>query len=108
MPASWAGLTPQHYEFDARVIRGHVSKRGSRMLRWALIETIQRQPAGTRARQVKDAIITRRGDEARSIAKTPPRHSGSDSLTSCLPGLAVSSDGIALGLITAGQTDIGV
>lgn len=68
--ASWAGLTPRHYESDTRVIRGHVSKQGSRMLRWALVEAIQRQPAGTRPQQAKDAIITRRGADARSIAKT--------------------------------------
>jgi transposase len=68
--ASWAGLTPRHYESDTRVIRGRVSKQGSRMLRWALVEAIQRQPAGTWPRQVKDAIITRRGAEARGIAKT--------------------------------------
>ena len=67
---SWAGLTPRHHESDTRVIRGHVSKQGSRMLRWALVEAIQHQPAGTRPRDVKDAIIARRGKEARSIAKT--------------------------------------
>ena len=68
--ASWAGLTPRHYESGTRVIRGHVSRQGSRMLRWAATEAIQRQPAGTRPQQVKDAIITRRGAEARGIAKT--------------------------------------
>ena len=31
---SWAGLTPRHYESDLKVIRGHVTKQGSRMLRW--------------------------------------------------------------------------
>jgi transposase len=68
--ASWAGLTPRHYESGTRVIRGHVSKQGSRMLRWAVTEAIQRQPAGTRPQQVKDAITARRGADARSIAKT--------------------------------------
>ena len=67
---SWAGLTPRHHESDTRVIRGHVSKQGSRILRWALVEAIQHQPAGTRPRDVKDAIIARRGKEARDIAKT--------------------------------------
>jgi len=67
---SRAGLTPRHYESDTRVIRGHVSRQGSRMLRWALVEAIQRAPAGTRPQQVKDAIIARRGDQARGIAKT--------------------------------------
>jgi transposase len=67
---SWAGLTPRHYESDTKVIRGHVSKQGSKMLRWALVEAIQHQPAGTRPREVKDAIIARRGTQARNIAKT--------------------------------------
>ena len=67
---SWAGLTPRHHESDVKVIRGHVSKQGSRMLRWALCEAIQHQPAGSRPRQVKDAITARRGPEARNIAKT--------------------------------------
>jgi transposase len=67
---SWAGLTPRHHESGLKVIRGHVSKQGSRMLRWAVAEAIQRQPAGTRPREVKDAIIARRGAQARSIAKT--------------------------------------
>ena len=39
------------------------------MLRWAVCEAIQRQPAGTRPRQVKDGIIARRGAEAKNIAK---------------------------------------
>jgi transposase len=67
--ASWAGLTPRHYESDTKVIRGHVTKQGSRMLRWAVVEAIQRQPAGTRPRQVRDGIIARRGKEAKNIAK---------------------------------------
>jgi transposase len=67
--ASWAGLTPRHRESDVKVTRGHVTKQGSRMLRWAVVEAIQRQPDGTRPRQVKDAIIGRRGKEARNIAK---------------------------------------
>jgi transposase len=67
--ASWAGLTPRHHESDLKVIRGHVTKQGSRMLRWAVTEAIQRQPAGSRPREVKDAIIARRGKEAKNIAK---------------------------------------
>jgi hypothetical protein len=39
------------------------------MLRWAVTEAIQRQPAGTRPRQVKDGIIARRGTRARDTAK---------------------------------------
>ena len=44
--ASWAGLTPGHRESDVKVTRGHVTKQGSRLLRWALIEAIQHAPAG--------------------------------------------------------------
>jgi len=67
---SWAGLTPRHHESDTTVIRGHCSKQGSRILRWALTEAIQHQPAGARPRQAKEAIIARRGLQARNIAKT--------------------------------------
>jgi transposase len=67
---SWAGLTPRHHESDLTVIRGHVSKQGSRMLRWALTEAIQHQPASARPQRAKEAIIARRGPQARNIAKT--------------------------------------
>jgi len=67
--ASWAGLTPRHRESDVKVSRGHVTKQGSRVLRWALAEAIQHAPAGTRPARVKDAIIARRGEQARNIAK---------------------------------------
>ena len=67
--ASWAGLTPRHRESDVKVARGHVTKQGSRALRWAVVEAVQRQPADTRPRQVKDAVIARRGKEAKNIAE---------------------------------------
>ena len=66
---SWAGLTPRHRESDTKVARGHVTKQGSRMLRWALIEAIQRVRADSVTGEVKAAIIARRGKEASSIAK---------------------------------------
>jgi transposase len=67
--SSWAGLTPRHHESDTKVVRGHITKQGCRVLRWALVEAIQRAPAGTPMRQAKDAIIARRGNQARNIAK---------------------------------------
>ena len=69
--SSWAGLTPRHYESDTKVIRGRITKQGSRAeeMRWAVIEAVQRTPAGTPIRELKDAIIARRGKEARNIAK---------------------------------------
>jgi transposase len=68
--ASWAGLTPRHRESDVKVSRGHITKQGSRTVRWALTEAVQHQPAGTRPGQLKDAIIARRGSDAKNIAKT--------------------------------------
>lgn len=62
---SWAGLTPRHRESDTKVARGHVTKQGSRLLRWALIEAIQRIPRDSAI----GAVIARRGKEARNIAK---------------------------------------
>ncbi len=44
-------------------------KQGSRALRWAMVEAIQRLPADTPVRAVKDRIIARRGNQARNIAK---------------------------------------
>jgi transposase len=66
---SWAGLTPRHHESDTKVSRGHITKQGSPILRWALVEAIQRLPADTPVRAVKDRILARRGKEARNIAK---------------------------------------
>jgi transposase len=67
---SWAGLTPRHRESDVKVARGHITKQGSPILRWATVEAIQHQPAGSPPRELKDRIIIRRGEEAKNIAKT--------------------------------------
>jgi transposase len=66
---SWAGLTPGHRESGTKVARGRVTKQGSRMLRWALIEAVQRAGSDTVTGAVKNRIITRRGKETRNIAK---------------------------------------
>ena len=42
---SWAGLTPRHHESDTVVRRGHITKQGSKLVRWAAVEAIQRHPA---------------------------------------------------------------
>jgi len=66
---SWAGLTPRHRESDAKVVRGHITKQGSPVLRWAVIEAVQRIPRDSVTGAAKAAIIDRRGKQARSIAK---------------------------------------
>jgi transposase len=64
----WAGLTPRHYESDKTVHRGHISKEGDPLVRWAAVEAVQRQCEPT-VKAVKDEIVARRGKGARNIAK---------------------------------------
>jgi transposase len=59
--ASWAGLTPKHHESDTAVHRGRITKQGTRLVRWAAVEAVQRLPAHTRLGQVRDQVGTRRG-----------------------------------------------
>lgn len=39
---SWAGLTPRHRESDTTVVRGRITKQGSRLVRWAAVEAAQK------------------------------------------------------------------
>jgi transposase len=59
--ASWAGLTPKHHESDTTVHRGPITKQGSRLVRWAAIEAVQRVGGHTRIGQVRDRVAARRG-----------------------------------------------
>ena len=40
----WAGLTPCHHESDTTVRRGRIAKQGSRLVRWAAIESVKILP----------------------------------------------------------------
>jgi transposase len=42
---AWAGLTPRHRESDTVIRRGSITKQGSRLVRWAAIEAVQKLPA---------------------------------------------------------------
>jgi transposase len=59
--ASWAGLTPKHYESDTTVHRGRITKQGSRLVRWAAVEAVQRVPRHTRLGQIREDVGQRRG-----------------------------------------------
>ena len=59
--ASWAGLTPKHHESDTTVHRGRITKQGSRLVRWAAVEAVQRLPAHTRIGGIRDRVAARRG-----------------------------------------------
>jgi transposase len=65
---SWAGLTPKHRESDTVVHRGHITKQGSKLVRWAAIEAVQRHPTTTKIAADKDRIEARRGKNIAKVA----------------------------------------
>ncbi len=40
--ACWAGLTPKHHESDTHVHLGRITKQGSRLVRWAAVESVKK------------------------------------------------------------------
>jgi transposase len=67
--SSWAGLTPRHRESDTTIHRGRITKQGSRLVRWACVEAVQRARPGTPMRNRYDQIVARRGGNAKHLAK---------------------------------------
>jgi transposase len=57
----WAGLTPTHHESDAHVHRGRITKQGARLVRWAVVESVQILPATTVVGEFRDQVVARRG-----------------------------------------------
>jgi transposase len=66
--ASWAGLTPKHHESDTTVHRGRITKQGSRLVRWAAVEAIQRTDKHSRLGRVRDQVGARRGNNIGKVA----------------------------------------
>ena len=66
--ASWAGLTPSHHESDTTVRRGHITKQGSRLVRWAAVEAVQRQRGPTPVRTHHHRVADRRGKNIGRVA----------------------------------------
>jgi transposase len=66
---SWAGLTPRHRESDHTVHRGSITKQGSRLVRWAAVEAVQRAPMNTPMRRTYERIVERRGGTGKNLAK---------------------------------------
>jgi transposase len=58
---SWAGLTPRHRESDTTVHRGHITKQGSRLVRWAAVEAVSHQRGATPIRAHHHRVAQRRG-----------------------------------------------
>jgi transposase len=66
--SSWAGLTPRHRESDTVVHRGHITKQGSKAVRWAAIEAVQRHPTTAKIAADKQRIEARRGKNIAKVA----------------------------------------
>jgi transposase len=65
---SWAGLTPRHHESDTKVIRGGITKMGSRLVRWAALEAIARYHGGSWLKDDFHRIAERRGRNKARVA----------------------------------------
>src|SRR5262245_295847 len=65
---SWAGLTPKHHESDTTVRRGGVTKQGSRLVRWAVIEGTVRYHGGGKLAADWRNIAERRGKNKATVA----------------------------------------
>jgi transposase len=65
---SWAGLTPTHKESDVTVRRGHITKQGSRLVRWAVVEAVAHQRADTPIRRHHHNVGERRGTQIGRVA----------------------------------------
>jgi transposase len=64
----WAGMTPRHHESDTKVRRGRITKQGSRLVRWAAVESVQRLPKTAYLGQFRDRIAERRGHNIAVVA----------------------------------------
>src|SRR3954454_12589358 len=66
--ACWAGLTPKHHESDTHVHRGRITKQGSRLIRWAAIESVQILPATSVVGRTRERVGDRRGHHVGVVA----------------------------------------
>ena len=66
--SSWAALTPTHHEYDEKVRRGHITKQGSRLVRWAPVEAAVRQHGNTPIRLHQRRVAERRGAKIGRVA----------------------------------------
>lgn len=64
----WAGLTPKHHESDTHVHRGRITKQGSRLVRWAAIESVKKVSAHTLVGGLRDRVADRRGKNIGAVA----------------------------------------
>lgn len=65
---SWSGLTPKHRESDEIAHRGNVTKKGSKLVRWAAIEAISKMHGGPTIKDHYRRIAGRRGVKVARVA----------------------------------------
>jgi transposase len=65
---SWAGLTPSHRESDTKVTRGHITKQGNHLVRWAAVEAVARYHGGPTVSPTYMRVARRRGKNIGRIA----------------------------------------
>ena len=58
----WAAPTPSHHESDTTVRRGRITKQGSRLGRWAAIESVQILPKTSHIGGIREKVAHRRGN----------------------------------------------
>jgi transposase len=66
--ACWAGLTPKHHESDTHVHRGRITKQGSRLVRWAAVESVKALGPGSVVGAYKKQVADRRGKNIGAVA----------------------------------------
>ena len=66
--ACWTGLTPKHHESDTHVHRGRITKQGSRLVRWAAVESVKRLGPTTVVGAYKARVADRRGKNIGTVA----------------------------------------
>jgi transposase len=64
----WAGLTPKHHQSDTHVHRGRITKQGSRLVRWAVIESVSILPKVTHVGAIRDRVGAKRGRNIGGVA----------------------------------------
>ena len=65
---SWAEVTPSHRWSDDKAHRGHITKQGSTLVRWAAVETVARYHGGAPIAPAFSRIQERRGTMVARVA----------------------------------------
>jgi transposase len=65
---SWAGLTPHHRESDRKRRMGHITKQGSRLVRWAAVEAVAHVRGTPKIKRDYARIAERRGKPIAKVA----------------------------------------